>query len=268
MTSREPEFEPIDIDKIDNTLGSTNGIIRTDQQIQGTTGLDTDRMDNLYTFDTMDIDPVDAISTNFNSLIVDSMDIDSVVGAKPEQPQRSHWVVDTIPLTNQSGQEDPSTWDRNISTRKRIQVTSLAYKLVGDNPVDLFIKNCTKTLTEWMPLLCITTLPVGITSSDSRIITAFRAIDNIICGQETNLLQRLAYIQLAKLFISVEAIIKSDRDKGLICRAPFYRNASIAMEIYTAAQKGDYMTTHSSNISKGGILRERKRSGRTSDGMI
>ncbi len=68
------------------------------------------------------------------------------------------------------------------------------------------------------------------------IITAFKAVDNVICGQGTDLLQRLANIQLIRLFNSLEGIIKADRDNGRIHREPYYRDANVAMDIYLGAQ--------------------------------
>ncbi|KAK4113069.1 hypothetical protein N656DRAFT_640995 [Canariomyces notabilis] len=88
-----------------------------------------------------------------------------------------------------------------------------------------------------MALLRNATLPNGITSTDPRIITAFKAVDSVLCGRGNTMLQRLANVHLMRLFGSLEAIIKSDRHNGRIHREPYYRDAHIAMDIYLSAQE-------------------------------
>ena len=78
---------------------------------------------------------------------------------------------------------------------------------------------------------------MGITSTDARIVAVFKAVDSVIHGQGTSLLQRLAHIQLMCMFGSLEAIIKHDREYGHIHREPSYRNAQVAMDIYLSAQE-------------------------------
>lgn len=134
-------------------------------------------------------------------------------------------------------QKAPSTKIvRMIRKRAARQVTSICNSLIGYDPINVFATNCETTLPDWIVLLHKTRLPTGITSTDSRIITAFQAVDTVINGHGTYLLQRLANMQLKRLFDSLETIIKSDRDNGRIHREPSYRNANIAMDIYLSAQ--------------------------------
>ncbi|KAI1291667.1 hypothetical protein F5Y03DRAFT_400513 [Xylaria venustula] len=124
-----------------------------------------------------------------------------------------------------------------VHKRKLARVTSFSNRLIGYDPIGTFADNCEKTLPDWIALLRKATFPNDITSEDPRIITAFRAVDNVICGQGTDLLQRLAHVQLMRLFGSLKGIIKSDRDNGRIHREPYYRDASVAMDIYLSAQE-------------------------------
>lgn len=145
-----------------------------------------------------------------------------------------------------------------IRKRKLARVTSLSHRLVGKEPLNSFAENCQKTIADWISLLSKTTLPSDIESSDPCIITAFKAVDSVICGhQGTYLLRRLAYIQLMRLFASLEAIIKSERETGRIFREPGYGNASIAIDIYMSAQE-----SHLHPYDLRSELRERKRTGR------
>ena len=138
---------------------------------------------------------------------------------------------------------------------KAHRVTFLSNRLIGHNPIGTFAGNCEKTLPDWITLLRNATLPNGVTSGDPRIITAFKAVDSIICGQGTNMLRRLANVHLMRLFGSLEAIIETDRETGRIHREPYYRDDHVAMDIYTRAQE-----THSNtNELRLKLRRGRKR---------
>ncbi|KND86174.1 hypothetical protein TOPH_09198 [Tolypocladium ophioglossoides CBS 100239] len=146
-----------------------------------------------------------------------------------------------------------------IRKRKLARVTSLSHRLIGHEPLNSFAENCQKTIADWILLLRKTTLPSDIESSDPCIITAFKAVDSIICGQQgTYLLRRLAYVQFMRLFTSLEAIIKSERETRRIFREPGYGNASIAIDIYMSAQESHL---HPDKLRR--ELRERKRAGRS-----
>lgn len=120
---------------------------------------------------------------------------------------------------------------------KAHKITALSNRLIGDNPIDVFAVNCEKTLLDWIKLLSIATLPDDIQSTDRCIITAFKAVDSVICGQGTNMLRRLAHVHLIRLFGCLEAIVKTDRVTGRIHRERHYRDDHIAMDIYMNAQE-------------------------------
>ncbi|KAK4243201.1 hypothetical protein C7999DRAFT_18418 [Corynascus novoguineensis] len=150
----------------------------------------------------------------------------------------------------------PGFKPRNLLHRPEnlARVTSLIYRLLGHNPIESFAINCEKTLANWISLLRETTPPHNVSSSDPRWAGAFKVLDSIITGRQGEyLLRRLAYVQLTRLFASLEAVIKSDRDNGRIHREPYYTNAHIAMDIYMSAQERDSNT---------GELRRKLRQGR------
>lgn len=128
------------------------------------------------------------------------------------------------------------TKKKSVHKIKLTYVARLSNRLIGTDPIGTFVKNCERTLPDWITLIRKTMLPSFITSTDPRIISAFQAIDNVICGEGTRLLQRLAHVQLIHLFKSLGNIIKSDRDSGRIHRKPYYRDAKVAMDIYLSAQ--------------------------------
>ncbi|KAH8747645.1 hypothetical protein F5883DRAFT_437101 [Diaporthe sp. PMI_573] len=138
---------------------------------------------------------------------------------------------------------------------KAHRVTFLGNRLLGDNLIDTFAVNCEKTLPGWIKLLSKATLPNDIQSTDPRIINAFKAVDSVICGKANNMLRRLANVHLIRLFGSLEAIMKIERDTGRIHREPYYRDDHVAMDIYISAQE-----THSNtNELRLKIRRSRKR---------
>ncbi|KAF4446821.1 hypothetical protein F53441_9574 [Fusarium austroafricanum] len=118
-------------------------------------------------------------------------------------------------------------------------------------------ENCEKTIPDWISLLRKTRLPNFTNSSDSCIINAFKAVDGVICGKQgTYLLRRLAYVQLMRLFVSLEAVIKSERESGGMIRKPGYGDASVAIDIYMSAQESHQ---HPNDLRR--ELKERKRAG-------
>ncbi|KAK4032878.1 hypothetical protein C8A01DRAFT_20124 [Parachaetomium inaequale] len=153
----------------------------------------------------------------------------------------------------------PSKSQCTISLGKDLgRVTTLAYRLVGHDSIHSFAENCEKTMGEWIALLGKTTLPSDIASSDPCIIVAFQAVDGVICGRGTYLLRRLAYVQLMRLFISLTAIIKSERENGRLHRNPCHRDATVAMDIYMSAQE---RRSNTRDLRR--ELQERKRFGRS-----
>ncbi|KAF5228230.1 hypothetical protein FANTH_14551 [Fusarium anthophilum] len=145
-----------------------------------------------------------------------------------------------------------------IAKRKLARITSLYHRLIGREPLDSFADNCEKTIPNWILLLRQTSLPNFINSSHHSIITAFKAVDNVICGtQGTYLLRRLAYVQLMRLFTSLEALIKSERESGKAVRKQGCGDASIAIDIYMSAQQSHQ---HPDDLRR--ELKERKRAGK------
>ncbi|KAH8747637.1 hypothetical protein F5883DRAFT_437035 [Diaporthe sp. PMI_573] len=127
---------------------------------------------------------------------------------------------------------------------KAQRVTFLSNRLIGDSPIDTFAANCEKTFLDWIKLLSRATIPEDIQSTDPRIISAFKAVDSVICGQGINALQRLAHVQLLRLFDLLEAIVKTDRVTGRIHRERHYQDHHIAMDIYMSAQEAHSNTNY------------------------
>jgi hypothetical protein len=137
------------------------------------------------------------------------------------------------PLGNTS--RERRHWSHGDTKAQR--VTFLSNRLIGDGPIDTFAANCEKTFLDWIKLLSRVTLPEDIQSTDPRIMTAFKAVDSVIRGQGINALQRLAHVQLLRLFDLLEAIVKTDRVTGRIHRERHYRDHHVAMDIYMSAQE-------------------------------
>jgi hypothetical protein len=183
-------------------------------------------------------------------------------GKKPQNKLN----ISIIPHSKQHipvhGREKRQLFEQNLQDTRNKQlarVMSLSHRLIGLDPLGSFVENCEKTIPDWIILLDKTTLPSFINSSHPCIITAFKAADSIICGdQGTHLLRRLAYIQLMRLFTSLEAIIKYERWTGRISQEPGYGNASLALDIYMSAQESH---SHPDDLRR--ELRERKRAGRS-----
>ncbi|KAI3333798.1 hypothetical protein F4824DRAFT_512943 [Ustulina deusta] len=212
-----------------------------DTRLEGDIGYKIGRANVVSDFEPMDID----------------QETDVCIGDKKSEQigssnLASHYRYDNRKTNSSLDKEATITWDTErqpiyhsksqfkkkvVYKRKLARVTSLSKRLIGYDPIGTFADNCEKTLPDWIGLLRKATLPNDITSEDPRIITAFKAVDNVICGQGTDLLQRLANVQLMRLFGSLKDIIKSDRDNGRIHREPYYRDANVAMDIYLSAQE-------------------------------
>jgi hypothetical protein len=126
---------------------------------------------------------------------------------------------------------------------------------VRERAITYFIKNYQTTLAGWISLVLKTSLPVGVLSSDARVVTAFRVLDSTM--NKPGVLSRLAYIQLIRTFRTLEERIAEDRRCGRIHREIGYRNASVAVDIYMSAQN--------SRLDVNALRRElleRKRTGR------
>ena len=159
-----------------------------------------------------------------------------------------------------SGPRAPEKRNTDKLQQKRLaRVNTLCQKLAGYDTFNAFADNCASTVPDWHSLLCKTTLSPDIGRTDPSITAAFKAVDNIITGKEgTYLLRRLAYIRLMQIFVSLEIIIKRERDKAQVERLPCYRASSVAMDLYVSCQED-----HSSQINLRDKLQERKRTGRS-----
>lgn len=83
-----------------------------------------------------------------------------------------------------------------------------------------------------------TTLPPHVASSDTRVIAAFGAVDNVISEkQSTRVLQWLAYMRLMALFDHLKPVVKSERENGESHRERGDRDISAIMDIYDNAQR-------------------------------
>lgn len=144
-----------------------------------------------------------------------------------------------------------------LQQRRLARVDMLCSKLIGIDYVNSFADNCAITIHAWHCLLYKSTLSADITRTDPRIAAAFKAVDDVITGKEgTYLLRRLAFIQLMRIFVTLESIIRHERDKAQVERSPCYRASSVAMDLYVSCQESDLRNTRDK-------LKERKRTGRS-----
>lgn len=147
----------------------------------------------------------------------------------------------------------------SLCAKQEASVVQLQNKLLGTDPLRTFAINCEKVMADWNSLKSKTALPNIASSSDPRILQAFRAVDNIICGRQgSTLLRRLAYVQLMRLFTFLECIISFERKTGRVTRGRYQRDASIALDIYTSAQENRFNSNYLRRE-----LQERKRAGRS-----
>ncbi|CAH0019565.1 unnamed protein product [Clonostachys rhizophaga] len=130
-------------------------------------------------------------------------------------------------------------------------VKEISCRLIRRHPLKFFVKHCEIALLEWLSILRATMLPENITSSDPRVVTAFKYLDNILYGQANSILvRRLAAIQMLYLLETVKQIVSSDYRQGRVQLKRGYGVSSIVMKIYMSAQ--DQLMTM-------GVLYERTR---------
>ncbi|KAH8889966.1 hypothetical protein GQ53DRAFT_186160 [Thozetella sp. PMI_491] len=114
----------------------------------------------------------------------------------------------------------------------------LASSLVRQDASSFYANSCENASVCWASLLQKTEVS-GISYDDPNITASLRALDRILTDQEsTPLLLRFAYVQLTNVFENLESIIAAGRRSGLVHREIGYRNASIALDMYMAAQEG------------------------------
>lgn len=126
-------------------------------------------------------------------------------------------------------------------------------------PLQTFNGNHKKVIADWNLLKSKTDMPNLDSSSDPRIIESFQVIDLVLSGKEgSTLLRRLAYVRLMDLFFFVEEVVRKERQSRRVIRERYYRDASIALDIYMSAQED---TSNPDRVRK--QLLERKRIGRS-----
>ncbi|KAG8170306.1 hypothetical protein KVR01_001051 [Diaporthe batatas] len=117
------------------------------------------------------------------------------------------------------------------------QIHKVSSSLIRVDALAFFADNCEMALASWISILRKTALPDNITSSDPRVVTAFQELDSIIFGREsTRMLKRLAYMQLLRVFESLEQIIDLDHRDGRVEFRSGYGASSLAIDIYASAQ--------------------------------
>ncbi|KAG5803331.1 hypothetical protein H9Q74_012316 [Fusarium xylarioides] len=143
--------------------------------------------------------------------------------------------------------------------RRQALVTLLCDVLQGRDPLNTFYTNYYAVVTDWNKLLAETKVPSNASSASPEIIRAFKITDGVICGERTShLLRRLAYVHLMQLFNVLESIIRLERETGQVLRGRYYRDASVALDIYMGAQED---TSNAYFLRR--KLKERKRAGRS-----
>ncbi|KAH8755008.1 hypothetical protein F5883DRAFT_504729 [Diaporthe sp. PMI_573] len=108
-------------------------------------------------------------------------------------------------------------------------------RLVKDEAITFFNANIENFLSDWITVVEQTNLPSNIASSDPYVITVFKRLDSMIDAGES-IRFRLAYIQLMRVFQSLERIIDAERRAGRIRKERGKGNATVAMKIYRSAQ--------------------------------
>lgn len=156
-----------------------------------------------------------------------------------------------------------SKWQvKDLEASRRMQkarATLLCDKLLGRDPLGTLSRNYRATIADWNTLVAETTFAGNVSSSSPCIIHAFKTIDSIICGhQGSYLLRRLAYVQLMRLFDLLEDTIRLERETGQVIRGRYYRDTSVALDIYMSAQE-DIRDSYYIRRQ----LKERKRAGRS-----
>lgn len=144
-------------------------------------------------------------------------------------------------------------------SRQKALVSLLCDTLQGQNPLNAFYTNYHAVIADWRKLLVETEIPCNASSSSPHVIRALKVIDSVICGRQTsNLLRRLAHVRLMQLFSNLEDTIKLERESGLVIRGRYYRDASVALDIYMSAQEDPFDPDCLRRK-----LKERKRAGRS-----
>ena len=171
----------------------------------------------------------------------------SPISSLIESFQRLKIGEDTPPMksngataaTRRKRKPKPYIVDQNLQRRlyTRNKTLEIVPSLVRHDVITFFANHFEKALDSWISILTKTTIPDNVTSSDPCVLNSFQLLDQARSGGDI-ILSRLAYIQLAYVFESLQRIIASDRRNGqLPARRTGYRDASIATDIYIEAQE-------------------------------
>ncbi|KAH8754791.1 hypothetical protein F5883DRAFT_431137 [Diaporthe sp. PMI_573] len=114
----------------------------------------------------------------------------------------------------------------------------LTDSLMRQNIREFFKDNYENIFRTWVSLLKETTLSYDASSSDERVVKAFRAINNVFENPNTPyLFLRLAFVRFNNMVKTLHIITNNDRRYGRIHTAVGHRNTSIAVDICLASQQ-------------------------------
>lgn len=138
----------------------------------------------------------------------------------------------TSPPTEQGGifgnQASQNRRQPDCSLAKR----SLAPDLIRHDAAAFFANNCEEIYQTWVSLLRRTTLRHDRTSKHRSVADAFMALDGIINQKDgSNLLSRLAHIQLSRTWASLCEMVDADRRHGRIRGKAGRKSVSMAADI-------------------------------------
>lgn len=192
--------------------------------------------------------------------LFDAMDLDDAeVPSDADARNRSQDEVEAS--GNETGERRSRRPPSSALSRRAFtpaQVLDLCSALVRKDAEAFFAQNYEAVLVSWVALLRNTSFVGNTSSCDPRIVVALKTLDRVVTGREgTQLLARLAYVHLMRLFEHLEKMIATDRRNRVVHREIGYGNASIALDIYMSAQDGFTDAT-----SQRRELIERKRVGR------
>ena len=123
------------------------------------------------------------------------------------------------------------------NTRGPQQLLPLPDLLLRRDAAEYLAGACGRMVVKWISLETATALPEGTTSSDPRIIFAFKALDRLFDSESDIYIVRMAYIQLGRLLRRLETMIKSERQAGILHRERRYPDSSISIDMYMSAKE-------------------------------
>lgn len=104
--------------------------------------------------------------------------------------------------------------------------------LVQNATPGFIIENYGPVIDAWIQLQEATTFPDNISSTDSRVVSAFRSIFDAI--YKGGIISRMAHVQLLSVFCALERLVGFERKLGL---HPAARNSKIAIDKFIVMAK-------------------------------